>query len=219
MLLSLPKDNDIVVRAPLSGDTRTIKISNDDENSELVSSEDRTPVSNAFTARLDSVDKAASSTKNAAGNPAFISFANVPNQQPVPIAIAKKKKNSSRNKDQKNKKTVEMIFAKAKAFEEAQQFDETAAGREVLLEDACAIANQANDNLPGIKFIGQYETVTKWIPRTSSVYADNIDEDESMLQKRGLDGEPITDDIPGSNHKSGPNASSQENQPDNTSYL
>ena len=39
-------------------------------------------------------------------------------------------------------------------------------------EQASQVLNEANKNLHPLKFIGQYDSVSKWVPRTSSIYAD-----------------------------------------------
>ena len=45
-------------------------------------------------------------------------------------------------------------------------------------EEARRVANRANDELKPVRFIGQFENVSKWISRTSSIYADPIETEE-----------------------------------------
>ena len=45
-------------------------------------------------------------------------------------------------------------------------------------EEARRVANRANDELKPVRFIGQFENVSKWISRTSSIYADPIEKPE-----------------------------------------
>ena len=45
-------------------------------------------------------------------------------------------------------------------------------------EEARRVANRANDELKPVRFIGQFENVSKWISRTSSIYADPIEKEE-----------------------------------------
>ena len=42
------------------------------------------------------------------------------------------------------------------------------------MEEATNMVNKTNRSLYPTKFIGQYESISKWIPRSCSVYADPI---------------------------------------------
>ena len=45
----------------------------------------------------------------------------------------------------------------------------------MTIQEATTVANRANEELKPVKFIGQFENVSKWITRTCSVYADPIE--------------------------------------------
>ena len=54
----------------------------------------------------------------------------------------------------------------------------------VTISEVSQVANKANKDLKHVNFIGQFENVSKWIPRSCSVYPDPIiEEDLEMTEK------------------------------------
>ena len=81
-------------------------------------------------------------------------------------------KTTTSKRKEATRESIAEIIEKARQTEAECNMQQGGDGQ-VDLEEATNIANQANNQLKPVKFIGQFENVSKWIPRSCSVYAES----------------------------------------------